>query len=176
MGVRDKRAVSKTLAAVILILIIAVAGGAGYYALTQQQSQANPSPSPSPTETPQQSPTASPTPISSTPSPVITISYSKWMGPVGTDLLMDISIKNQGYAGFDTNVAKFYAVLNGTKYDYHSGWTQIFGTWETKVLSNNATYEGTLVFYVPKSDTAEAFTLMYEDSSNNFNIVYEPTT
>jgi hypothetical protein len=174
LGATDRRAVSKALVAVTLILVVAVAGGAGYYAVTLQQTQTSPSPSPSTTEPPLSSQTVTPTPNSSSIAPVVTISYTRWMGPLGTDLSMNISIRNQGYAGFDANATRLYVVLEGTKYKYSSGWTRTYGSWENMVVSNNGAYSGTLFFNVPKSGSLEAYTLYYEDNSNSYNIVYEP--
>jgi hypothetical protein len=169
---KGRRAVSKLLVAVILVLVVAVAGGAGYYATTLQQPLPSPSPSPSTSETSPSSQIVTPTPSSSPSGPVVTITYSRWMGPLGTDLFMNIAISNSGYPSFDVNSSKFFAVLNGAEYKYEIDWTRLYGSWKNSPISNGETYTGTLLFSVPKSDSLDAYTLHYDDASNSYNIAY----
>jgi len=172
LGVKDRRAVSRVLVAVILVLVVAIAGGAGYYATTLQQPLPTPSPSPSTSEMSPSSQIAAPTPSSSSSGPVVTITYSRWMGPLRTDLFMSLTVSNSGYPSFDVNSSKFFTVFNGTEYKYEIAWTRLYGSWENSPILNGETYTGTLLFRVPKSDSLDAYTLHYDDASNSYNIAY----
>jgi hypothetical protein len=93
------------------------------------------------------------------------------MGPLATDLAMNIVINNEGVSSFDKSAAKFFAVINGVKYKYQAAWTQQFGDWNSNLLPGGENYAGTIFFNVPRSDSLQAYTLFYENSSN-CNIVY----
>jgi uncharacterized protein DUF4352 len=156
----------------IMILMVAIAAVAvASVFLMKNSTNSNlavqTAPAPSVTQTP--SPTQEPTQVTATPSvPTITISYQSLQTQCG-HYMIDITITNQGYSNFTTDPTKFSVTAGGQKYAYSASFTKEYGFWTTTSVSNQGSYDGTLIFEAPS--TATSASLSYNDA--NYNIVYE---
>ena len=119
------------------------------------------------TQTP--TPTQEPAQATAVPSvPTITMSYHSLQTQCG-HYMIDITITNQGYSNFTTDPAKFFVTAGGQKYAYSASFTREYGFWTTANVSNQGSYDGTLIFEAPS--TVASASLSYNDA--NYNIVYE---
>ena len=112
----------------------------------------------------------------------ITISYSvktadnittKYGDDVQSDsgkyfLIVDMTIKNNGYDGFNTYPYLFHAIADNIKYDYYYNLVEM-ENWDVVDVRDGGTFHGTLVFQLPES--ASSFTLGY-DAFQDYNIIW----
>ncbi len=103
--------------------------------------------------------------------PVITISYSKGARCPAGELIVDVSIKNSGYSNFIISGSSFVATANNVAYHYDFSGSKLLG-WQNVNIPNGESYSASIVFKVPVE--YNTFSLSYESSSTDYNIVCQP--
>jgi hypothetical protein len=146
--------------------------------------------SPASTGTSSPNPTSTTIPATTTPTPIlgssIVITYSinkvqKLYNGVTFDVpqqgyvfaQMDVTINNNGYDSFSTNLSWFKAVANKIEYN-----PDLIDTnnWNNIDLLDNGTFSGTFVFQIPTGATITALNYSGKTSSlRNYNIIYLKT-
>jgi hypothetical protein len=83
-------------------------------------------------------------------------------------LIVNMTIKNNGYDNFGTYPYFFHLIADNITYDYYFNLLEM-ENWENVDIRNGGTFEGTLVFQLPES--VSSFTLDY-DAFQDYNIFW----
>lgn len=84
-------------------------------------------------------------------------------------LIVNMTIKNNGYDSFSTSPYNFFVVFNNIEYDH-----DILGSssWDSVNVLDGGTYNGVIKFQIPETATAETVTLGYERPLFTYNIIW----
>jgi hypothetical protein len=85
-------------------------------------------------------------------------------------LVVNMTIKNNGYDKFSTNPFYFSAIANNVKYDIDSSTYSIEDSLDSVDILDGGTLNGILVFQLPQS-TSSGYVLSYE-SFTTYNIIW----
>ena len=178
----SSRKIIAGIAAILVIILLAYFAFFGETAVVPLNPQQNDTEKPNST-TSSPLPTTQPMPNSTTPSVDITYNVltkpsigwnwsSDFSGYVQSDpgkvfLVVNLTIRNNGYEEFSTNPYYFDAVADGVRYGFDNR-TWNFANWEPLELTIGETYSGTLVFQIPA--TTQSVTVDYVRENHKYTI------
>jgi len=183
----SSRKIIAGIAAILVIILLAYFAFFGETAVVPLNPQQNDTEKPNST-TSSPLPTIQPMPNSTTPSVdiiynVLTKPSISWnwssdcSGYVQSDprnvfLVVNLTIKNNGYEEFSTNPYYFDAVADGVRYGFDNR-TWNVANWEPIELIIGETYSGTLIFQIPA--TAQSVTVDYMREYHEYTINWTKT-
>jgi len=183
----SSRKIIAEIAAILVIILLAYFAFFGETAVVPLNPQQNDTEKPNST-TSSPLPTTQPMPNSTTPSVdviynVLTKPSISWnwssdcSGYVQSDpgnvfLVVNLTIKNNGYEEFSTNPYYFDAVADGVRYGFDNR-TWNVANWEPIELIIGETYSGTLIFQIPA--TTQSVTVDYMRENHEYTINWTKT-
>jgi|GEM_PF-4570542 len=87
-------------------------------------------------------------------------------------LVVNMTIKNEGYDKFSVNPFYFNAIVNNIQYGYDSNSYYLVNYLESVDVLNNGTLTGSLAFQIPVSDSSSLLNLTYNAPFVSYNIIW----
>jgi hypothetical protein len=87
-------------------------------------------------------------------------------------LVVNMTIKNNGYDKFSVNPFYFHVIVNNIKYNYDSNTYYLADKLGSVDILNGGKLSGSLVFQIPSSDSSLPFNLTYDVPFVSYNIIW----